>query len=73
MTYMLTVRNSSDHNLDTYYRLWFLLAYLVPVIAFSVFKWHAGMSALLAFLGTAVIGFLQVLLAVDMKMSTVLP
>ena len=73
MTYILTIRNASDYPLGMRYRLWFVLAFILPVVAFSVFKWYAGMSALVTFLGTAVTGFLQVLLAVDMKRSKILP
>lgn len=72
MTYILTIRNASDYHLGIRYRLWFVLASILPVVSFGVFKWYAGTSALLMFLGTAVTGFLQVLLAVDMKRSKVL-
>jgi hypothetical protein len=56
-----------------YYWLWFVLAFILLVMAFSVFKWYTGMSVLVMFLGTAVTGFLQVLLAIDIKRSKVLP
>ncbi|KFY84364.1 hypothetical protein V500_09379 [Pseudogymnoascus sp. VKM F-4518 (FW-2643)] len=72
MTYILTVRNASDH-LGIRYRLWFILVCIVPVVALSIFKWYAGISALVTFLTTAVTGVLQVLLAVDMKRSHDLP
>jgi hypothetical protein len=73
MTYILTARNAGDYHLSIRYRVWFVLACILPILAFGLFKWYAGMSALLTFLGTAVTGFLQVLLAVDMKRSKVLP
>lgn len=73
MTYILTIQNASDYHLGIRYQLWFVLACILPVVAFSVFKWYTGLSALVMFLGTAVTGFLQVLLAVDMKRSKVLP
>lgn len=73
MTYILTVRNHSDDHLGIRYRLWFILACILPVVALSVFKWYAGISALVTFLTTAVTGTLQVLLAVDMKRSHDLP
>ncbi|KIM94137.1 hypothetical protein OIDMADRAFT_184538 [Oidiodendron maius Zn] len=73
MTYILTIRNARDHHLGMRYQCWLALACILPAVAFCVFKWYAGMSALLAFLGTVVTGFLQVLLAVDMKRSKVLP
>lgn len=72
MTYILTIRNASDYHLGMRYRLWFVLACSLPVVAFSIFKWYAGMSAV-TFLGTAVTGFLQLLLAVNIKRSKVLP
>ncbi|KAH9204121.1 hypothetical protein DL95DRAFT_398768 [Leptodontidium sp. 2 PMI_412] len=73
MTYILTIRNASDYPLGMRHQLWFTLACILPVVSFGVFKWYAGMSALLTFLGTAVTGFLQVLLVVDIKRSKVLP
>ncbi|KFY34726.1 hypothetical protein V494_06528 [Pseudogymnoascus sp. VKM F-4513 (FW-928)] len=73
MTYVLTIRNPSGYHRGIRYRLWFVVACILPVVAFSIFKWYAGMSALVAFLGTAVTGFLQVLLAVDMKRPKALP
>jgi hypothetical protein len=73
MTSILTFRNAGDHNLGMRYRLWFVLAYILPVMALSIFKWYSGMSALITFLGTAVTGILQVLLAVDMKRAHDLP
>ncbi|KAH7418730.1 hypothetical protein BKA64DRAFT_655083 [Cadophora sp. MPI-SDFR-AT-0126] len=60
MTYILTIRNASDYHLGIRYRLWFVLACILPVVALSIFKWYAGISALVTFLGTAVTGFLQV-------------
>ncbi|OBT98838.1 hypothetical protein VE01_03277 [Pseudogymnoascus verrucosus] len=73
MTYILTFRNASDHHLGMRYRLWFVLASILPVVALSIFKWYSGTSVLIAFLGTAVTGILQVLLAVDMKRAHGLP
>ncbi|KFY51927.1 hypothetical protein V496_08735 [Pseudogymnoascus sp. VKM F-4515 (FW-2607)] len=73
MTYILTIRNAGDHHLGIRYRLWLILASILPVVALSIFKWHARMGALITFLCTAVTGVLQVLLAVDMKRSHDLP
>tara|TARA_R110002060_G_scaffold64107_4_gene73299 strand:- start:681 stop:902 length:222 start_codon:yes stop_codon:yes gene_type:complete len=73
MTYILTIRNASDHLLGVRYRLWFALACILPIVAISILKWYWGLSALVMFLGTVVTGLLQVLLAVDMKRSKVLP
>ena len=74
MTYVLTKRSASDYHLamGMGHRLWFILACILPIVAFSVFKWYPGLSALIMFLGTAVTGFLQVLLAVEIKKPKVL-
>lgn len=73
MTHILTIRNSRDYHLGMHYRLWIVLACILPVVAISIFKWHIEMSALVMFLSTAVTGFLQVILAVHMKRSYDLP
>jgi predicted membrane channel-forming protein YqfA (hemolysin III family) len=73
MTYTLAFRNAGDHHLGMRYRLWFILASILPVVALSIFKWYSGMSVLITFLGTAVTGILQVLLAVNMKRTHDLP
>ncbi|KFY23895.1 hypothetical protein V493_05571 [Pseudogymnoascus sp. VKM F-4281 (FW-2241)] len=73
MTYILTIRHDSTSHLSTAYRIWFCLAYILPLVALGIFRWYDGMSALLTFLGTAVTGFLQVLLAVEMKRGKGLP
>ena len=73
MTYILTIRQASDHRLGVRYRLWFSVASILPVVALSILKWYGGLGELLMFLGTVVTGFLQVLLAVDMRRSKVLP
>jgi hypothetical protein len=72
MTYVLTTR-TTDHGIGARYHLWFLLACIFPITSMGVFEWNTGMSALLSFLGTAVTGFLQILLAVDMKRGHQLP
>lgn len=73
MTYVLTIRNTTDQNLGMRYHGWFIVAGILPVIALGVLRWHPGISGLLGFLGSAVTGFLQVLLAVDMKRARFLP
>jgi hypothetical protein len=73
MTYILTARQHGSSKLHLRQKIWFLIAFSLPIIACITLWYHSGMSGLLTFLGTATIRFLQVVLAVDMKRSKVLP
>lgn len=69
MTYILTSRSANSHanSLGKRHKVWFFLAGLLPVVSLAVLKWSQGISALLSFIGTAVTGFLQVVLALEMQ------
>jgi hypothetical protein len=73
MTYILTIRNDRDCRLGVAYRLWFVVAAVLPLVGLGVLRWDGGVSALVMVVGTAVTGVLQVLLAVYMKRVKVLP
>jgi predicted CDP-diglyceride synthetase/phosphatidate cytidylyltransferase len=75
MTYVLTRHSASSPTdpLGKRYRAWFVLAWLLPVVSFAVLRWSQGISTLLSFVGSAVTGFLQVVLVVDMRGPKVLP
>jgi hypothetical protein len=75
MTYILTIRSLDSHtnHIGKRRNAWFVLAFFLPVVSLAVIKWTPGVSALLSFVGTAVTGFLQVVLVVDMQGPKVLP
>jgi hypothetical protein len=75
MTYILTIRSLDSHtnHIGKRHKAWFVLAFFFPVVSLAGMKWTPGVSALLSFVGTAVTGFLQVVLVVDMKSPKVLP
>jgi hypothetical protein len=75
MTYILTIRslNSHTNHLRKRHKAWFVLAFFLPIVSLAAMWWTPGVSDLLSFVGTAVTGFLQVVLVVDMKGPKVLP
>jgi hypothetical protein len=74
MTYVLTIRSLGSHtnHLGRRHKAWFVLAFFLPVVSFAVMRWMPGLNPLLSFVGTAVTGFLQVVLVVDMRSLKVL-
>jgi hypothetical protein len=73
MTYILMIRNDPGRHLGIAFRLWFAVASLLPLGGLLALRWNEGVSALMMFLGTAVTGVLQVLLAIYMNGVKVLP
>jgi hypothetical protein len=75
MTYVLTIRSPASHTgrLGRRYKAWFIFAFFLPIVSFAVMRWRPGLNPLLSFVGTAVTGFLQVVLVVDVRRPKVLP
>jgi hypothetical protein len=67
MLYILFTRDSPRSSLYGPHYAWFIVASLLPVIALVTYGVRPGLSAILSYLGTAMAGFLQVLLAMGFK------
>jgi hypothetical protein len=66
MLHTLFTRQSPASSLEWGHYIWFSVASLLPVIAIATCSTRPGISALMSYLGTAMTGFLQVLLAVSL-------
>ena len=70
ITYILSSYSTSPHgtkSLGVRLGVWVIGAAILPVVALVVLRWSVGMNGLLSFVGTAVNGFLQVVLAIHVK------
>jgi hypothetical protein len=67
MLYILSTRDSPRSSLDGPHYAWFIVTSLLPIIALVTCGVRPGLSAILSYLGTAMAGFLQVLLAMGFK------
>jgi hypothetical protein len=52
------------------FRVWVIIASILPIAAIVVLRWNVGMSGLLSFIGTVVNGCLQITLAIGIKETT---
>jgi hypothetical protein len=70
INYILSSYSTSPHgtkSLGVRLVVWVIGAAILPVVALVVLRWSVGMNGLLSFVGTAVNGFLQVVLAIHVK------
>jgi hypothetical protein len=66
MLHTLFTRQSPASSLGWGHYVWFSVASLLPVTALATQSIRPGISALMSYLGTAITGFLQVLLVVSL-------